>query len=217
MVETVVLKLEKRDGLGTAASRRLRKQGMIPVVIYGHGAEPVSAAVSLHNITMELQRHHRLVDVELDGKADKLLVKEVQYDHLYDKIIHLDMTRVDLNERVTMTIPVILRGIPAGAAEEGVMDQLLLDVELECLVTAIPEEIRVKVAEMQVGDTILAKDMELPEGSVLVTDPESAVVTVRLKAEEVEEEVEEGAAEGTEGAEPEVIAREKEAEEGEES
>ncbi|MBN1437744.1 MAG: 50S ribosomal protein L25 [Sedimentisphaerales bacterium] len=214
MVETIVLKLEKREGRGTAASRRLRKQGLIPVIVYGHGADPVSAAVSLHDITLELQHHHKLVDVELDGKSEKLLIKDVQYDHLYDKIIHVDMTRVNLNERVTVTVPVVLRGTPAGAAEDGVLDQLLADVELECLVTAIPEEVRVKVSDMQVGDTILAKDIKLPQGSVLVTDPETAVATVRVIAEELEAEAE-VAEEGA--AEPEVIAREKESEEGEES
>ena len=207
MVEALVLKAEKRASHGTRASRKERKAGNVPAIVYGHKAEPISVTLNYHDFALEMQHHHRLLDVELEGKQEKLLIKEVQYDHLGDKIIHVDLTRVDLTERVQMTVRLEFRGTPAGLAEGGVLHQMSADIELECLVTNIPESIRVNIAEMQPGDMLLAKNIELPEGTSLATAPETPVVAVRLAVEAPEEEEEEG----TSGeAEPEIItAREK--------
>ena len=211
MVEALVLKAEKRQNSGTAATRRLRLQGRVPAIVYGHQQEPLAVHLDYHDLWLEVQHRHQLLDVELDGKTEKLLIKDLQYNHLYSKIIHVDLTRVDLDERVTVTVPIDLRGTPAGLSEGGVLDQMLADLELECAVTSIPENIRVMVNELNVGETIYARDLELPEGSTLSTDPDAPVVTVRVLAEEVEEAPAEGEAE-----EPEIIAREKDEDQAEE-
>lgn len=205
MVENLVLKAEKRDHSGTRVARKLRQAGQVPAIVYGHGAQPLAISLDYHDLVLELQHHHRLLDVDLDGDKQKFLVKEIQYDHLGDKVIHADLTRVNLDERVTVTVTVELKGTPAGAAEGGMLDQMEAEIELECVVTNIPESIRASVNAMQIGDLLLAKDIELPAGVTLITDPETPVAAVRVIAEEAEEEVEE-AVEG----EPEVItAREK--------
>ncbi len=206
MVETIVLKAEKREQSGTRCSRKLRKQGLVPAIIYGHKTEPVSVQLNYHDLTMELQHHHRLLEVELDGSQEKLLVKDVQYDHLGDTVIHIDLTRVDLDERVQVTVEIELRGTAVGVSEGGVLDQVNNNIELECLVTDIPESIRVKIGELKIGETLTAADLELPAGAKLISDPTTAIATISVMAEEPEEaEGEAGAAEGE--VEPEVIAK----------
>lgn len=214
MIETIVLKAEKRETTGTRAARKVRAAGMIPMVIYGHKQEALAVQTSYHDLALELQHRHRLLTVELDGKQERLLVKDVQYDHLYEKIVHVDLTHVNLDERVEMTVMVELRGTPEGAAEGGVLDQTLAEVTLECPVTSIPERIRASVMHLQVGDSLVAGDLEMPEGSTLVTDATAVVAAVRVLAEEPEEEV----AEPEVGAsEPEIIGGKPEEGEEEES
>ena len=210
MAEGLVLQAETRNKAGTRSARKLRKTSRIPVIIYGHKQEPRSISLDYHDLALELQHHHRLVEVELDGKREKYLVKDVQYDYLGDKVIHVDLTRVDINERVTVTVDLEFRGTAAGANEGGIFTPVNPQIELECVVTTIPESIRVVVDHLEVGDTLTASEIELPEGVKLVTAPATPIAMVRAKA--VEEEVEE-AAEVEVGAgeeEPEIIAREKE-------
>ena len=213
MIEALILKAEKREHTGTSEARKLRKEGKVPGIVYGHNIEPVAVALNYHDLALEIQHHHRLLEVELEGQREKLLIKEVQRDHLGERIQHVDLARVSMDERVQVTVSVELRGTPVGAADGGVLEQLMGAVELECLVTSIPENIRMTVLEMQVGDTLTAKDLELPEGTKLITDPDSPVASVRVMAEEVEEAVptEEGE------VEPEVISVHEKAEEQEKS
>jgi len=188
MVETLVIKAEKRQGAGTRAARKLRRQGLVPAVIYGHQKEPVAIQLNYHDVALEIQHRHLLLEVELDGEREKLLVKEVQYDHMYEKIIHVDLTRVSMDERVRVTVPVELRGSAAGTVDGGVLEQALSEVQLECPVTSIPENIRVTITGLQVGEALLAKDIELPPGSQLLTDPATVVAALRMLAEELEPE-----------------------------
>ncbi len=201
MEQALVLKAKKREQVGSRMSRKIRSQGLLPAIIYGHKQEPVSIQLDYHDFALELQHHHRLLDIELDGKQEKLLVKDVQYDYMGDKYVHVDLARVNLDERVQVTVSVELKGIPVGVTEGGILEQAMVDVELECLVTSIPESIRVKVGELKLGQHLLAKDLELPAGTKLVTDPDALVAIVRAKGEEVEEVTPEVA----EGVEPEVI------------
>lgn len=205
MTESIVLKATKRQTHGKRASRQLRKEGLVPVIIYGHKLEPVSVAVSYHDLALEIQHHHRLLEIQIDGKQDKFLIKEVQHDHLGDKIVHLDLARVDLNERVTVEVAVELRGVPAGVALGAVMEQVNAEIEIECVVISIPENIRASVTHLQVGDILLAGQIALPAGITLVSDPDMVIATVKVMAEEVEQPL---AVDG-DAKEPEVIVREK--------
>ena len=206
MAEALLLKAQRRQNTGTQSARHLRKLDLIPAIIYGHQQEPVAVQLNLHDTALELQHHHRLVNVELDGKQEKLLVKDVQYDHLGDKIIHVDLTRVSLDERVTVTVALELKGTPAGVAEGGVLEQTQASLELECPVTNIPETIRISIVDLKLGETLTAQNIELPPGVTLVTDANTVVAAVRVVAKEV---VEEEAAPEEQGSEPKVISKEK--------
>ena len=202
MSETLVLEAQKRDATGTRAARKARKEGKVPVTVYGHKAEPLSICLDCHDLTLELHHQHRLLDVSIDGKVEKLLVKDVQYDHLGDAVIHADLARVDLNERVTVDVEVTLRGTPAGVNEGGILDHIANTVEVECPVTAIPENFRVSVEALAIGDTLTAEAIELPDGVTLVSPADTVIAAVHVMAEEAEET--EAGAEGEE-TEPEVI------------
>jgi large subunit ribosomal protein L25 len=191
-----------RSELGTRANRRLREAGLLPGVIYGHKEAVVPVTVPRKEVVDHMNRGARLFDLSLDGKSEKVLIKEVQFDHLGIEVIHVDFARVRLDEKVKVTVPVELKGTPKGEADGGVLQQILTALEVECLVTEIPDAIRHNVAEMALDDVLHIKDLKLPEGVKSLQDGELIVATVKEILEVVEPVVE---AEGA--AEPEVIGR----------
>ena len=133
-------------------------------------------------------------------------MKEVQYDHLGMEVIHVDFARVSLDEKVEVTMPLELKGEPKGEAEGGVLQQIVSELEIECLVTEIPEEIWHNVSEMVLDTVLHIKDLKLPPGVKCMQDEDLIVATVK----EIQEEVAAPAAEAEGAAEPEVIGRKKE-------
>jgi large subunit ribosomal protein L25 len=202
-----VMKATKRAGLGTHKTRALRCQGITPCIIYGHGLAPASVGVSTHDLGVVIERGERLLELDISGEKENVLIKDVQYDPFGQKILHADLARVDLNERVKVTVPIVLTGTAAGASEGGVLQQTVAEARIECVVVSIPEDIRVRVNDMKVGDSLHMRDLKLPEGATLLEDPETVVVSVVVVAEE------EAAAAGEEGAEPEVLTAKAEPEE----
>ena len=199
------LKITSRKDTGTVACRRLRAQGLIPAVIYGHQQEALPVSISEHDLGLLLTHGARLLDISLDSKPEKALVKEVQYDHLGVRIVHVDLIRISLDEKVRLEIPIELRGaVDASSHGGGVVELLLANVEVECLASNIPEAVQVQIAKLKLGDDIRVKDLPLPENVTVISDPEALVVTVRaVAAEEPAEAPEE--LEAT--AEPEVISK----------
>lgn len=209
-----VLEANIRNNAGKRDSRILRKNGLIPVVIYGHGKDTVSVTMKVHDIDLAIGHGERLLEIDIDGKKENVLFKEVQWDTFGQKILHVDLTRVDLNERINLTVPIVLRGTPAGASEDGVLQQAAAEVNVECLARAIPEEIRLSVNAMNIGDALHMSDLELPEGVKLLDEADTLVCSVTIIAEEVEAEP----VEGEESTQPEVIGEKAEEEsEGEEA
>jgi large subunit ribosomal protein L25 len=208
-MEEVTLPATRRTHLGTKYTRRIRHRGQIPAIIYGHGEAPEPIALEAHEVENILHRHSRVVNVDLDGRSNQYLIKAVQYDHLGSTPIHVDLMRVGRDERVRVSVEVELRGTPRGAAEGGVLVQLLNEIDVECVMTAIPEDFRPSVTNLELGESLLVKDLETPPGVTIMAEPEEKVATCRVPIER--EEVEEEEAEEAEGAEePEVIARGKE-------
>lgn len=198
------LKAKRRTELGTRNTRRLRTQGSLPGIVYGHGETPVAISVSTHDLLVHLHHGVRMLDVVMGSRKTHCLIKEVQYDHLDKEPIHIDLTRVDLKERVTVNVAVVLRGTPKGAEEGGVVEQLLSELEIECQVTEIPETLHVNIAELGVGDALLVKDIELPSGAKAMNDAEDRVAIIRVPTEAAEPEE---APEEEGSAEPERIGR----------
>ncbi len=207
MQKTVTLKSEVRNGRGSKVARRIRAAGQVPAVVYGHGKEPESISLDLHDFSEALHHGNRIFETTIGGTAETLLVKDLQYDYLGRKVIHADLVRVDLTETVQVIVAVETRGKPKG----GIVDVLLGKLEVECVVTAIPDRISLSVREMNIGDTLKAGQIALPEGVKLVTDPEALVLlcheVAELKTtEELEQEMPAG---------PEVITKRVREEEGE--
>jgi large subunit ribosomal protein L25 len=214
-VQSAQLSAVKREELGSRANKRLRDAGFVPGVVYGHKEAVIPVKLPKKEITRHIERGTHLFDISLDGKSEKVLVKDVQWDHLGIEVIHVDFARVSLDEKVTVTVPLELKGTPKGEEDGGVLQQVVAELEVECLVTDIPEFIRHNVSDMEKDSVLHVKDLTLPQGVRVLHDPDLIVATVR---EIVEEAPAEAAAEGA--AEPEVIGKkekEEEAAEGEES
>ena len=191
----LVLKAQIRKELGSKHAAKLRLAGRIPAIIYGHEQEPEAVILDAHDFSEGLHHGHRLFDVEFDGRKEKLLVKDVQYDHLGKKIIHADLIRVDLSEKVKVQVSLVFKGTPAGAHEGGLLEEHLDRIEIECAVTDIPESIDVSVKSLKVGDSLHARDIQLPAEVKLLTDPDALLIACHLPvvaaAEEIAEAVQE--------------------------
>lgn len=172
-----MLKAEKRDKTGSKSAARARKQGRIPAIVYGHKKEAIAISLDAHSLVEGLHHGHRLIDVQIGRKKEKTLIKELQYDNLGKNIVHADLMRVDVEETVRVTVPIELKGAAKGTYEGGVVEAHADRLEIECKVTDIPEALVVSVKELNVGDTLHAGDIELPEGVKLVSDPSSVLVT----------------------------------------
>src|SRR5947209_6035985 len=145
MADSIVLVTHPRDGRGTRAARRLRRQGLVPAVIYGHKEATAAVALSEEEVEKAIRHGVHVLDLQSDGKTQKVLISDVQWDHLGKQLLHVDFTRVAADERVVVTVPVEVRGLAPGIAAGGVLDQPIHSLALECLAVQIPESIRINV------------------------------------------------------------------------
>lgn len=204
----ITLQSEAREKLGSRATRRYRDAGKLPAVVYGHKEANVNVAIQAKPFNEALATGAHLFELSAGGKAEPVLVKGVEYDHLGTQIIHVDFARVDLNERVTVTVGIELKGEAPGEKEGGVTQQVLNEIEVECLVTEIPSAIVYNVGNLKLDESVHVSDLKLPEGVTTSADPELIVAVCHAVKEEAPAEV--VAADGTE---PEVIKKEKTADE----
>ena len=214
MSETVVLKASVREESGTRKSVVLREQGKLPAVVYGHKKEPVSIVLESREFLDSLHHGNRIFEVDLAGAKDTLLVKDLQYDYLGDTVIHADLMRVNLSERVKVEVMIKLNGTAAGTHMGGIVEEIMNRIEVECAVNEIPEFLPVDIKGLELDQTLRASEIALPDGFLLITDPNAGEVGCHeSKAAVAEEDTAEGeeAVEG--GAEPEVITEKKEDEE----
>jgi large subunit ribosomal protein L25 len=211
-VQTANVTAKTRSEKGSRANKRLRDQGLLPGVVYGHKEAVIPITLPRKEVMNHILHGAHLFDLALDGKSEKVLVKEVQYDHLGNELIHIDFTRVSLDEKVKVTIPLELKGTPKGEAEGAVLQQIIAELQVECLVTEIPELVRHNVSEMEKDSVLHIKDLQFPPGVKCLQDGELIVATVR----EVQELVVTPEAAEAGAAEPEIIGKGKEevAEEG---
>jgi large subunit ribosomal protein L25 len=201
MSQTANITAKVRPELGSRKNKRLRDAGFVPGVIYGHKEAVVPVTLPKKELVGHLNKGAHLFALSVDGNNENVLVKDVQYDHLGIDVLHVDFARVDLNERVEVTVPLVLKGEPKGEAEGGVLQQNIADLEIECLVTQIPNEIRYNVSDMGLDAVLHIKDLPLPDGVRALQDPDLIVAAVREVVEEAPAEAAEGA------AEPEVIGK----------
>ena len=206
-MEAMTIKAEPRGTSGTRTSRALRAAGRLPAIIYGHGEAPESVSLAHHEVEVALAHGARTLQVDLNGAVKPYLIKEAQYDHLATNLVHLDLARVDLHERVKVRVGIEPRGIAKGIHEGGILDQQMAQIEVECVVTEIPGTFHPLVTHLALGDSLLVKDLELPPGVVALADPNERIATVRLLAAEVVAPVAPIEGEAAATAEPERIGR----------
>lgn len=203
MAQSATIVAKNRSELGSRANKRLRDAGMLPGVVYGHGEAVLPVTLPRVEVSRHLEHGTHLFDLQLDGKSEKVLVKEVQYDHLGIEVIHVDFARVSLDEKVKVTVPLELKGTPRGESKGAKLQQLVADIEVECLVTEIPDAVRHNVGEMDKDEVLHVRDLKLPAGLKVLLDGDVILATCR--------EIVEQAASTVEGAaEPEVIGKKKE-------
>lgn len=200
------LEVERRTGKGKGAARRLRRNGRVPAVVYGI-REPASLAVSPKELERVLAtRAGANVIVQLnvagDAKGERpVLIKDLQRDPMKGRILHADFLEIRMDRKIGVSVPIVLRGEAPGIKQGGVLSQLLRELEVECLPIAIPEEIAVDVSGVNLNGVVHVRDIALPEGVDLMTDPEEPILTVAAPQEE-EKPVEEAAPVAEEGAAP---------------
>ena len=178
----VKLTANRRDAVGTRKVRGLRKKNLIPGVIYGHAQENIPVALDAHDLKLALHHGERLLELDVEGQVQNVLVKDVQYDAMQEVVLHVDLARVDLDELVEVTVPLILRGTPVGVTEGGVVHQQAAEIDLECAVRQIPEDIRVPINDMKIGDMLHMRDVKLPEGITLEPPDTGSMLVIGVGA-----------------------------------
>jgi len=205
--ERTKLLVSEREKLGSAETRRLRKSGFVPGVLYGSG-EPVAICVEARELRRALTGAaglHSILDVEIDGKGKThaSILKEFQVDPIRGGVTHVDLQEVRLDRTITASVSVHLAGgeVAPGVKEGGVLSQVLREVNVEALPLEVPEHIEVDVSQLEIGATLRISDLVAPEGATLLDDPESVVATITAPtreevAEPTEEELAAAEAEG---------------------
>ena len=210
----VTLAAATRDGLGKNKARRLRRSGRVPAVLYGGDATGgVPLAVDpdeVHRILHSESGVNTLIALSVDGgDSSQVMVREFQLDPIGNTLLHVDFYRPALDKVITVTVPVMLAGEPAGVKQQGgLLDFVQRDVQVECLPTEIPEHIRIDVSELMIGQGVRLRDLLEGVSWTPVSEPETLLAHVIAPKVEEEPEAEEAAAEAVEeGAQPEVIKK----------
>ena len=216
------LQAEKRDESGKGAAHKLRASGRVPGVLYGHGMDPVPLSVDAREMRHILHTGagtNVLIDLEVDGKQHLTLPREIQQDHIHDRVMHVDFLAVSRDEKISVNVELIDIGEAPGVKQGGVVDHHLRELHIECLPQDVPEHIEVDISALDLGDIVHVSDLVAPKGVTILNSPDETVLAVitpaALKTEaeltvpgeegaapvEVPEEEEEGAEEaGAEAA-----------------
>jgi large subunit ribosomal protein L25 len=205
-----------RDGRGKNDARRTRREGLVPITVYGGGAETVAAVAQLSDLAAILRSESGrntifTIDVEGVGSSE-VMFHDRQIDPIRGRLIHADLTRLVKGQKIEVTVPLHLEGEAIGVKEkQGVLEQIVREIEIRCEPRLIPDSIDADVSHLDVHDMLHVSDLRVGEGIEILEDPEMVVATVGIIREE--EVAPAPAVEGEEPAEPEVIGKGKKEEE----
>ncbi|MBX6422120.1 50S ribosomal protein L25/general stress protein Ctc [Thermosulfurimonas sp. F29] len=198
----VAFTVEVRKKTGKEVAKKLRRQGLIPAILYGPQTEPIPLTARLNELKKILLRHRgeQLIfnlTIQDNGQSTQkmALIKELQYHPVTDEIIHADFYEVRMDRPVEVDVPVVVVGKAKGVERGGLLEVLMHELTVSCLPDRIPDRIEIDVSDLDVGDTLHVRDLTPPEGVRFAEDPEAPVVTI------VEVEEEGAAEEETEGGE----------------
>jgi large subunit ribosomal protein L25 len=212
--ERIKLEVQPREHLGSRESRRLRKEGLVPGVLYGRGSEPAAISIperELRRVLTGAGGLNAILDVVLDGQGTRpSILKDHQQDPLRGKLLHVDLVEVRLDQAITATVTIHLVGAEdaPGVREGGALSQVAREVTVEALPMEVPEHLDLDVSGMAIGDTLRVADVQVPEGVTLVDDPETVVAGLAMptRVEEPEEAPAEGEEAEGEGEQPDAEA-----------
>ena len=208
MAEAVKIRVESRDplknkGTGTRVARRLRANGQIPAIIYGHKQAPVPISLPRESVWSMIKKSTHLAELEMDGTTETVLIRDVQWDYLGKEILHLDFARVSVGESIETEVRIDLKGTAPGVAAGGVLETTVHAVHVVCRADAIPDSFKVDISSLQIGGAIHLRDLKVPEGVTVKGDPEMLLVHITTKVAEAP------TTEAAEGTQPEVIKPER--------
>lgn len=166
----------KNKGTGSKVCRNLRKQGRVPAVIYGHKQAPQPVSLSVDDVAAMLKRGSHVLGLDLAGKIETVLVRELQWNHLSSEVIHIDFVRADLTEEVDSDVRLEIRGEAPGTHEGGVLEVTHHSIKVRCRTDILPDSIRVDVSNLHMGQSIHVKELTLPQGVKALTPADEVVV-----------------------------------------
>jgi large subunit ribosomal protein L25 len=204
------LSVSTRDSSGKGSARSLRKSGRVPAIIYGHGREPQALSINtrdLEKLLEHISAENTVIDLDLDGRSSRTLIREIQRHPFKRQILHVDFQELVAGEKVIVRVPVILIGVPDGVRMDGgILDQTMRELEVEVDPANIPNHIEVDVTKMVIGSSLHVSDITLPEGVDVVAEDDASVAVVSAPRAAIEAVATE---EAPAGAEPEVIRAKK--------
>jgi len=216
-----VLEAQKREPGTKNAARRVRAQGKIPAVVYGAGSDAATVAVDPRQVLRILHSesgHNTIFDLAIDSNRVKAMIVDWQFEPIKGRLLHVDLQRIAMDKKLTVTVPIVLKGEAQGVKTEGgILEQILREMEIECLPADIPKSIEVDISHLVFGVEVRVKDVAHGERLKFLTDPDQMIAHITSVKEEVAptpEAVAEAAA--AVPAEPEVIKKGKQEVEGEE-
>jgi len=212
MAEALKIRVQPRDpaknkGTGTRVVRRLRKEGRVPAVIYGHKQAVVPISVSHDDVWHMIKAASHLAELDLGDKTETVLIRDVQWDNLGKQILHLDFARVSAEELIETDVNLEIRGHAAGIAEGGILEQIRHKLQVKCPAGAIPDSIKVDVSHLKIDEGIHVRDLILPPGVTVDADPDLLIIHVVVRGAVEEPTIEAAATEAA--TQPEVIKPER--------
>lgn len=221
-MDNVSIVVHKRDVTGTRAAKRLRKSGLIPGVLYGHGKDAVLIAVEPHALRDALGTSaglHAVLDVTFEGqkRGHKAIVKELELDRVKSNVIHVDLQEIRLDETIETQVAIHFEGESKGVKSGGLLEEAVREVTVKGVVTQIPEHLVMDISDLDVNETLKVSDLQVPEGIEVLADAEDVLCSVLppRKVEAVEGIEGEEAVEGeAAAAEPELVGKKEEEAEG---
>src|SRR5580765_5586581 len=212
----ITVRATKREGRGKNDARRARRDGMVPITVYGGGAETLAAVAQLSDLAAILRSEsgrNTIFTIDVDGVgASEVMFHDRQIDPIKGRLIHADLTRLVKGQKIEVTVPLHLVGEPFGVREkQGVLEQIIREIEIRCEPREIPDTLEVDVSNLDVHDVLHASDIPVSDAVEILSDADLVIATVGIVKEEAAPAP---AAEGEEPAEPEVIGKGKKEEEG---
>lgn len=203
-MDEITLNTEMRTDYGRKAAKGYRADGLLPANIYGLGKDNLTVTVDRKEFSQIFMAGHRIFTLEVGEAKEQGVIKEVQYDAMGSELLHVDFTRIDIHQKITLAVAIEV----VGTVANGVLDVPMKEIRVEGLPAGFPSSVSINVLEMKIGDVLRVSDLEAPEGCIFAEEPEALVAQVSAIIEEEEEEV--AAEEGEEGVgadEPEVIGK----------